>query len=273
MVAVIQVVTDQRERSSTSEAEPKLSEKAMPSAPEQQYYYTPWPPSPPHHAHHPSSANLGAYPHHLVRLQHQHQPRISARHEAVPNTKLFVGNLAWATDEYSLQSAFSAYGVITEAVILRDRESGRSRGFGFVTYASTEEASVAIQNMNGRELDGRGLRVNLASERAKDNTSTPSLSSTPSPGGSVGSRESPTPRSTGVSRHSSLSDTQYNAAYAMYSHLTTHHGHFQQTNYYQQTPPIFLQAYPPQYNMTYLQPVSIPQQRIQNEGDMHDGEV
>ncbi|TPX31339.1 hypothetical protein SmJEL517_g05302 [Synchytrium microbalum] len=91
----------------------------------------------------------------------------SSRIEAVPHTKLFVGNLAWATDETSLQNAFGAYGIITESVILRDRESGRSRGFGFVTYSTPEEAQTAIGNMNGRELDGRNLRVNLASERAK----------------------------------------------------------------------------------------------------------
>ncbi|XP_076947623.1 glycine-rich RNA-binding protein 4, mitochondrial-like [Bidens hawaiensis] len=81
------------------------------------------------------------------------------------SSKVFVGGLAWATDDNSLREAFSAYGEVYEARVIMDRETGRSRGFGFVTFADTEAASAAIQAMDQRELHGRMVRVNYANER------------------------------------------------------------------------------------------------------------
>jgi len=78
------------------------------------------------------------------------------------NTKLFVGNLSFNTTENALQDAFSAHGTVTEAVLMMDRMTGRSRGFAFVTYSSPEEAQKAIEAMHGAQLDGRALTVNIA---------------------------------------------------------------------------------------------------------------
>ncbi|KAM0003782.1 putative RNA recognition motif domain, nucleotide-binding alpha-beta plait domain superfamily [Helianthus debilis subsp. tardiflorus] len=70
------------------------------------------------------------------------------------SSKVFMGGLAWATDDTSLREAFSAYGEVYEARVIMDRETGRSRGFGFVTFADAETASAAIQAMDQRELHG-----------------------------------------------------------------------------------------------------------------------
>ena len=78
--------------------------------------------------------------------------------------KLFIGGLAWATDDARLNEAFAQYGDITEAKVIVDRETGRSRGFGFVTFASDEAADAALA-MNGQELDGRTIRVDRANSR------------------------------------------------------------------------------------------------------------
>ena len=79
--------------------------------------------------------------------------------------KLFVGGLAWATNDDSLREAFSRFGEVTESKVVMDRETGRSRGFGFVSFASESEAEAAAEAMNGRELDGRVVRVNPAEEK------------------------------------------------------------------------------------------------------------
>lgn len=80
--------------------------------------------------------------------------------------KLFVGGLAWATDDHSLQNFFSNHGTVTEAKVITDRETGRSRGFGFVTFADNESAAAAIAALDGSELDGRTIRVNEAQARS-----------------------------------------------------------------------------------------------------------
>ena len=80
--------------------------------------------------------------------------------------KLYVGSLSWNTDDSGLKAAFEQYGEVTEAKVITDRDSGRSRGFGFVTFADSESAGAAIEGMNGTELDGRTLKVNEAQERA-----------------------------------------------------------------------------------------------------------
>ena len=81
------------------------------------------------------------------------------------NTKLFVGNLSFNTTENDLQDAFAAHGVVAEANLMTDRETGRPRGFAFVTMGTPEEAQKAIDAMNGANLDGRSLTVNEARPR------------------------------------------------------------------------------------------------------------
>src|SRR5580765_3383214 len=81
------------------------------------------------------------------------------------STKLFVGNLSFNTTENDLQDAFAAHGSVVEANIMMDRVSGRSRGFAFITMGSPEEAQKAIEAMNGSQLDGRALTVNIARPR------------------------------------------------------------------------------------------------------------
>ena len=84
------------------------------------------------------------------------------------STKLFVGGLAWATDEASLRSHFEAHGEVVEAKVITDRDTGRSRGFGFVTFSDGESASAAQSALNDTELDGRTIRVDVATERRND---------------------------------------------------------------------------------------------------------
>ncbi|MFK7926797.1 MAG: RNA recognition motif domain-containing protein, partial [Myxococcota bacterium] len=79
--------------------------------------------------------------------------------------KLFVGGLAWATDDSGLHDAFSRFGEVSEAKVILDRETGRSRGFGFVTYNQEADAQSAIQALDGSSLDGRTIRVNEAQDR------------------------------------------------------------------------------------------------------------
>ena len=81
------------------------------------------------------------------------------------STKLFVGNLSFNTTENELHDAFAAHGAVIEANLMVDRMSGRPRGFGFVTMSSPEEAQKAIDALNGKELGGRALTVNIARPR------------------------------------------------------------------------------------------------------------
>jgi RNA recognition motif-containing protein len=80
--------------------------------------------------------------------------------------KLFVGGLSWDTNDQGLRGAFETYGEVSEATVISDRETGRSRGFGFVTFVDDQAGMAAIQGMNGATLDGRNLNVNEAQERA-----------------------------------------------------------------------------------------------------------
>ena len=81
------------------------------------------------------------------------------------STKLFVGNLSFNTTENDLSDAFAAHGTVVEANLMMDRMSGRPRGFGFVTMSSADEAQKAIDALNGQQLDGRALTVNVARPR------------------------------------------------------------------------------------------------------------
>ena len=78
---------------------------------------------------------------------------------------LYVGNLSFQTTVDDLRDAFGQYGNVTSAQLISDRETGRSRGFGFVEYGSADDANRAIESMNGAMLDGRALTVNVARER------------------------------------------------------------------------------------------------------------
>lgn len=81
------------------------------------------------------------------------------------NNKLFVGNLSFQTTENDLQDAFAAYGTVTETNLMMDRMTNRPRGFGFVTMGTDEEAQAAIAGLNGRDLAGRAITVNVARPR------------------------------------------------------------------------------------------------------------
>jgi len=81
--------------------------------------------------------------------------------------KLFVGGLSWNTNDDSLRQAFEKFGNVDEARIINDRETGRSRGFGFVTFSDGEGARKAMAEMNGKELDGRAIKVNEAEEKPR----------------------------------------------------------------------------------------------------------
>ncbi|CAG8954221.1 hypothetical protein HYALB_00001338 [Hymenoscyphus albidus] len=80
-------------------------------------------------------------------------------------SKLFIGGLAWHTDENALRQKFEEFGAVEEAVVVKDRDTGRSRGFGFVRYGQEADAEAAINAMNNIEFDGRTIRVDKASER------------------------------------------------------------------------------------------------------------
>lgn len=79
--------------------------------------------------------------------------------------KLFVGNLSFDTTENDLQDAFAAFGTVNEAVLMMDRMTNRPRGFGFVTMSTPEEAQQAIDGLNGKNLSGRAITVNVARPR------------------------------------------------------------------------------------------------------------
>lgn len=78
---------------------------------------------------------------------------------------IYVGNLPWSATEESLSAAFEAYGEVTSAKVISDRETGRSRGFGFVEMADDSAAKQAIEALNDQDMDGRQLRVNEARPR------------------------------------------------------------------------------------------------------------
>ena len=89
-------------------------------------------------------------------------PRVE---RAGPAARLFVGGLSWDTDDGQLRTAFAAHGDVVEAVVVLDRDTGRSRGFGFVTMATRQGADDAITGLDGQDLDGRRIRVSRATDR------------------------------------------------------------------------------------------------------------
>ncbi|CAD6228520.1 unnamed protein product [Miscanthus lutarioriparius] len=94
------------------------------------------------------------------------------------STKLYVGGLSWGVDDVKLREAFSGFGDVAEARVITDRDTGRSRGFGFVNYTNSDDANAAISGMDGKvslyiaysqEIDGRPVRVNIANDRPAGN--------------------------------------------------------------------------------------------------------
>lgn len=82
--------------------------------------------------------------------------------------KLFIGNLSWNVRDEQLKEAFSSVGTVEEAVVIMDRIKNRSKGFGFVTMSTEEEAQKAISELNGKEIDGRPVNVSEAREEKKE---------------------------------------------------------------------------------------------------------
>jgi len=80
-------------------------------------------------------------------------------------TKLFIGSLSWGVNDLMLKEAFEQAGTVVSATVITDRDSGRSKGFGFVEMATAEEAQAAIDMWNEKELDGREIVVNVARPR------------------------------------------------------------------------------------------------------------
>ncbi len=81
------------------------------------------------------------------------------------NNKLYVGNIPFSIDENGLEQAFAEHGEVKSVKIITDRDSGRSKGFGFVEMENEDQANKCIENLDGKELDGRQLKVNIARER------------------------------------------------------------------------------------------------------------
>jgi len=81
--------------------------------------------------------------------------------------RLYVGNLSFDTTEASLKSTFGEFGDVTEVKLISDRDTGRSRGFGFVVMSTDDQAQVAIERMNGALVEGRSLKVSEAQERSQ----------------------------------------------------------------------------------------------------------
>ena len=81
--------------------------------------------------------------------------------------KLFIGGLSWNTGDEELRSAFEKFGAVDDAKVITDRDTGRSRGFGFVTFSDGDAAQTAISEMDGVDLDGRNIKVNEAQEKPR----------------------------------------------------------------------------------------------------------
>jgi RNA recognition motif-containing protein len=81
--------------------------------------------------------------------------------------KIYVGNLNYSTTEETLQSAFAQFGEVTSAVVIKDRYTDQSKGFGFIEMADNDAANAAITSLNGKEIDSRQVRVNIAEDKPR----------------------------------------------------------------------------------------------------------
>lgn len=84
---------------------------------------------------------------------------------AEPNVRLFIGGLAWAATDEDLQKAFEPFGTIVSSAVIKNKETGRSKGFGFVEFETEEEASKAKEEMDGQEIAGRPIKIDFARPR------------------------------------------------------------------------------------------------------------
>lgn len=84
------------------------------------------------------------------------------------SNKLYVGNISWGMNEDSLNEAFSSFGEVKSVKIITDRDTGRSKGFGFVEMANADEAQTVISNLDGKDMDGRPLKVNVAQDKPRE---------------------------------------------------------------------------------------------------------
>jgi len=105
------------------------------------------------------------YSFHTTRIFKAFSKEVSGTKEESMSMKLYVGNLSYRTSDSELQNLFSQAGQVQSAILITDRETGRSRGFGFVEMASREEGERAIREFNGKEVNGRTLTVNEARPR------------------------------------------------------------------------------------------------------------
>ncbi|CAL9151607.1 unnamed protein product [Musa hybrid cultivar] len=101
----------------------------------------------------------------LLKKSITSSPSLYQAIRCMSSSKIFIGGLSNGIDDQSLREAFTNYGEVVEARVIMDRETGRSRSFGFVTFTSNEDASAAISGMDGKDLHGRMIRVNYATER------------------------------------------------------------------------------------------------------------
>ncbi|KAJ6603107.1 hypothetical protein B0H10DRAFT_644746 [Mycena sp. CBHHK59/15] len=97
------------------------------------------------------------------------------------SAKVYVGNLSWNTTDDTLRNAFADFGQVLDSIVMRDRDTGRSRGFGFVTFQTTEEANAAINNLNEQDLDGRRIKAKVATLEAGTKAGTSLSLAFPSP--------------------------------------------------------------------------------------------
>ncbi|KAF6173226.1 hypothetical protein GIB67_026921 [Kingdonia uniflora] len=109
----------------------------------------------------------------IRRFKLANHPTLQLRYYCTPTSssftskKLFVGGLSWSVDEKSLNDAFSSFGEVVEVKIIYDKDSGRSRGFGFVNFTKEDDASSAKDAMDGKALLGRPLRISFALEKVR----------------------------------------------------------------------------------------------------------
>lgn len=130
--------------------------------------------------------------------------------------KLFVGGLSFDTNEQSLEQVFSKYGQISEVVVVKDRETQRSRGFGFVTFENIDDAKDAMMAMNGKSVDGRQIRVDQAG-KSSDNRSRGYRGGSAGGRGYGGSRDYYSSRSQGGGYGDRSSGGSYRDSYDSYA--------------------------------------------------------
>ena len=98
----------------------------------------------------------------IARTDRPERPPRGERTYEFDGRKIYFGNLSWGMDHLDLQDLCGEFGSVEDARLITDRETGRSRGFGFVTMSTIEEAEQVVNQLNGQDVDGRVLRVNIA---------------------------------------------------------------------------------------------------------------